>query len=67
MLMRIDAQEDLLASEIDADIDAESFMEDVEIVIFSRFVKMSTEFCIQTYANDVSHPLRIFIVDVSLP
>ena len=67
MLMRVDAQEDLLASEIDADIDAESFMEDVEIVMFSRFVKTSTEYRMQTYANDVSHPLCIFRVDVSSP
>ena len=38
MLMHMDAQEDLLASEIDADIDAESFMEDVENVMSPRFL-----------------------------
>ena len=42
MLMHMDAQEDLLASEIDADIDAESFMEDVENVMTPCFVKWTS-------------------------
>lgn len=50
--MHMDAQEDLLASEIDADIDAESFMEDVENVMSPRFLKLtSTECCMMLHAT----------------